>query len=63
MKKVLTLLLIALLLTVMCSCDVQKVLDNLSRKTEPIILLDLDASYSRGMTMMPKDIPFLNVSG
>ena len=63
MKKVLTLLLIALLLTVMCSCDVQKVLDNLSRKTEPIILLDLDASDSRGMTMMPKDVPFLNVRG
>ena len=63
MKKVITLLLIALLLTILCSCDVQKVLEMLSTKSESIILLDFDANDSRGMTMMPDDVPFLHVSG
>ena len=63
MKKAFTLLLVVFLITVLCSCDVQKVLEMLSEKTDSIVILDFDASDSRGMTMMPEDVPFLHVSG
>ena len=63
MKKAITLLLVVFLITVLCSCDVQKVLEMLSEKTDSIVILDFDASDSRGMTMMPEDVPFLHVNG